>query len=130
VPNTTKTTVFSTTSTSSLQLTLHQQAREQSITSQPSHDVSGRSDTPRTSNQPLRITTVAPTQVYGSRCIASRHVPLEAMKTTWARHHSCGSTISQQSALPHGQLCLNFSRPTTRRPTIVLAILTTSPEYG
>jgi hypothetical protein len=28
------------------------------------------------------------------------------------------------------QHCLSFSRPTTRRPTIVLAILTTSPEYG
>jgi hypothetical protein len=35
-----------------------------------------RSDTPRTSNQPLRSTTVALTQVYGSRCIALRHVPL------------------------------------------------------
>jgi hypothetical protein len=31
---------------------------------------------------------------------------------------------------PPGQLCLASSRPTTRQPTIVLAILTTSPEYG
>jgi hypothetical protein len=31
----------------------------------------------------LRNMTVAPTQVSGSRCKASRHVPQEATKTTW-----------------------------------------------
>jgi hypothetical protein len=58
------------TSASSRQLTPRQQARERSITSQRSHDVSRRLDTPRTSNRPLRSTTVALTQVYGSRCTA------------------------------------------------------------
>jgi hypothetical protein len=33
-------------------------------------------------------------------------------------------------ASPPRRLCPAYSRPTTRRPTIVLAILTTSPEYG
>jgi hypothetical protein len=47
-----------------------------------------------------------------------------------ARHHSCGSTISRQNASPPRRLCPAYSRPTTRRPTIVLAILTTSLEYG
>jgi hypothetical protein len=50
---------------------------------QGSHDVSGRSNTPKTSNQPLRNTTVTPTQVSGLRCTASRHVPLGATKNTW-----------------------------------------------
>jgi hypothetical protein len=43
---------------------------ERSTISQLSHDVSGRSDTPRTSSHLLRSTTVAPTRVYGSRCTA------------------------------------------------------------
>jgi hypothetical protein len=36
----------------------------------------------------------------------------------------------QHSVSPPRPLCLAYSRPTTRRPTIVLAILTTSLEYG
>jgi hypothetical protein len=86
----------------------------------------------------LRNTTVALTQVYSSRCIALRHAPLEALKTTWRdtsplwweKHHSYGSTISQQSASLPGQLCLDSSQPTTRWPIIVLAPLTTSLECG
>jgi hypothetical protein len=41
MPSTTKITVLLTISTSSMLLMLHQQAREQSIISQPCHDVSG-----------------------------------------------------------------------------------------
>jgi hypothetical protein len=37
---------------------------------------------------------------------------------------------SQLSASPPGPLCLDFSRPTTRRPIIVLATLTTLPKCG
>jgi hypothetical protein len=66
VPTTTKTMVLPMTFTSSQQLMPRQQARERSTTSLRSHDVSGRSDTPRTSNRPLRSTTVTLTQVYGS----------------------------------------------------------------
>jgi hypothetical protein len=40
-------------------------------------------NTQKTSSQLLRSTTVTMTQVYGSRCIASQHVPLAAMKITW-----------------------------------------------
>jgi hypothetical protein len=57
-----------TTSTLSLLIMLHQQAREQSIIFQLSHDVSGRSDTLKTSSLRLRSTMVASTRVYGSRC--------------------------------------------------------------
>jgi hypothetical protein len=64
VPTTTKTMTLSMTFTSSLQLTPCQQAWERSTTSLRSHDISERSDTPRTSNRPLRNTTVALTQVY------------------------------------------------------------------
>jgi hypothetical protein len=66
--STIKTMVLPTTSTSSLLIMLHQQAREQSIISQLSHNVSGRSDTRKTSSHLLRSTTVAPTRVYGSKC--------------------------------------------------------------
>jgi hypothetical protein len=83
VPSTTKTTALPMTFTSFRRLTPHQQAREQSTTSLRSHDVSGRSDTLITLSQPLRSMTVAPTQVYGSRCTSSQHAPLVAMKTTW-----------------------------------------------
>jgi hypothetical protein len=50
VPRTTKTMALPMTFTSSRQLTLRQQARERSIIFQHSHDISGRSDTPRTSS--------------------------------------------------------------------------------
>jgi hypothetical protein len=83
VPNTTKTMALLTTSTSSQLPKLHQQARERSTISQRFHDISARSDTLRTLSHPLKSTMVAPTQVYGLRCTASRHAPLEAMKTTW-----------------------------------------------
>jgi hypothetical protein len=83
VPSTTKTTTLPMTSTSSQWLTPHQQAQERSTTSLCSHSVFRRSDTRRTSSQPLRSMTIAPTQVYGSRCTTSQQEPLEAMKTTW-----------------------------------------------
>jgi hypothetical protein len=51
-----------------LLIMLHHQVRGQSTISQLSHDVFGRSDTPKTSSLQLRSTTVPPTQVYGSRC--------------------------------------------------------------
>jgi hypothetical protein len=54
----------------SLLIMLHQQARERSIISQLSHDVSGRSNAPKTSSLQLRSMTVALTRVYGSRCTA------------------------------------------------------------
>jgi hypothetical protein len=61
VPRTTKTMALSTTSTLSLRIMLHQQVRERSTIFQLSHDVSGRSDTPKTSSLQLRSMTVAPT---------------------------------------------------------------------
>jgi hypothetical protein len=64
VPSTTKTTALPMTSTSYQWLMPCQQARERPTTSLRSHDVSGRLDTPRTSNQPLKSKTVAPTQVW------------------------------------------------------------------
>jgi hypothetical protein len=83
VPTRTKTMVLPTTFMSFQQLTPRQQAQERSVTSQHSHDISRRSDTPRTSNQPLRSTTVALIRVYGSRCKTLRRAPLEATKITW-----------------------------------------------
>jgi hypothetical protein len=52
----------------SLLIMLHQQVWGRSTIFQLSHDVSGRSDTLKTSSLLLRSTTVAPTRVYGSRC--------------------------------------------------------------
>jgi hypothetical protein len=83
VPSTIKTMALLMTFTSSRQLTLRQQAREQSIIFQRSHDISGRPDTPRTSSQLSRSTTVALTQVYGSKCTTLQHAPLAATKITW-----------------------------------------------
>jgi hypothetical protein len=68
VLSTTKTIALPMTFTSSLRLMPHLQARERSIISQFSHDVSGRSDIQNTSSQLLRSTTVTPARVYGSRC--------------------------------------------------------------
>jgi hypothetical protein len=67
-PSTTKTMALPTTSTLSLLIMLHQQARERSIIFQLSDDVSGQSDTQKTSSLQLRSMTVTPTRVYGSRC--------------------------------------------------------------
>jgi hypothetical protein len=83
MPNMTKIMVLLTTSTLYRWLMPHQPVREQSTTLLHFHNVSGRSDTPKTSNPPLRNTTVALTQVYGSKCKASQHAPQGAMKTTW-----------------------------------------------
>jgi hypothetical protein len=68
MPSTTKTMALPTTSTLSLLIMPHQQARERSIIFQLSHDVSGRSDTLKTSSLQLRSTTVSSTRVYGSIC--------------------------------------------------------------
>jgi hypothetical protein len=69
VPNTTKIMALPTTSMLSLLIMPHQQAQERSIIFQLSDDVSGRYDALKISSLELRSTTVAPTQVYGSRCI-------------------------------------------------------------
>jgi hypothetical protein len=115
MPSTSKTTALPTTSMSSLLITLHQHARERSIIFQLSHNVSGRSDTLKTSSLQLRSTTVAPTRVYGSKCTTLRRLPLDATKTTWQDtspllwgRHRYGSIISQQSASPPGQLFLTL----------------------
>jgi hypothetical protein len=38
---------------------------------------------PKDFKPPSKNTMVAPTQVFGSRCTASRHAPLEVMRITW-----------------------------------------------
>jgi hypothetical protein len=83
VPSMTKIMVLQMTSMSSRQHTPHQLALEQLTTSWRSHVASVRSDTPKTSSEPSKNMTVAPTQVFGSRCTTLRPAPVEAMKTTW-----------------------------------------------
>jgi hypothetical protein len=134
VPSTTKTTTLSMTSTSSLQLTLHQQVRVNNFLAfsrrlrtvrypkdfKPAIEkYNGRSDL----SIWLKMDNIAACASGGNEDHMAGYFPIVMGKAPllWLDNLLAECT-------PPRQRCLAFSQPTTRRPTTVLATLTTSPE--